>query len=328
MVVMNIILNFMIITKTPFRISFAGGGTDIKEFYQNEPGAVVSVTIDKYVYLSMHPLFNDKGYHLKYFNNELVKETDKIKHPIIREVFKRYNISGVDFNSTADIPSGTGLGSSSSFTVGLINICNFYNTHKHLSPEAIADYACKIEIDILKFPIGKQDQYATTYGGMNFIQFNPDNVVIERIGLSKEKRHQLENSLILFYLGGTRESSSVLTMQRERIVENVPALRKMAILANNLRDELNNDSIYNFGKILHDGWMYKKELASNITNGAIDYWYKTALENGAEGGKLLGAGNGGFLLLFAPKGKELLRASMRLYELPFKFEESGTKIIY
>jgi len=325
----QIILNYMIISRTPFRISFAGGGTDFREFYREEGGAVVSTTIDKYVYLSINPLFNNKGYHLKYFYNEICKDIEQIKHPIIKEVFERYHISGVDFNSTTDVPSGTGLGSSSSFTVGLVNLCKNY-CDMTVFRDYIAEEASEVEIDILKSPIGKQDQYAATFGGLNFIRFKPDESVdIFPIILSKDKLKELESSLVLFYLGGTRSSDSVLTEQKNNILSNRGTLKKMALLTVDLANELNNDTINNFGDILNAGWRYKKELSSNVSNGDIDYWYNEAMKHGAKGGKLLGAGNGGFLLLYAPNGgADILRASLRLYELNFKFENTGTKIIY
>ena len=319
----------MLISRTPFRISFIGGGSDFKEFYEQGYGAVISTTIDKYVYLSMHSLFNNKGYHLKYFKNEIIDRWDEIKHPIIREVFRRYNISGVDFNATAEIPSGTGLGSSSSFTTSLITLCTTYCGIVELK-KFIAKQASEVEIDVLKSPIGKQDQYAATFGGLNFIKFNADESVdVKKIELSVEKLKQLESSLVLFYLGGTRSSESVLTEQKRNILANRNTLKKIVNLAEDLKNELNNNSIDSFGEILNAGWQYKKELSSNVTNGAIDNWYNEALIHGAKGGKLLGAGNGGFLLLYAPDGGvDTLRASLRLYELKFKFEDTGTKIIY
>jgi len=318
----------MIISRTPFRISYIGGGTDLSNFYREHYGAVVSTTIDKYIYLSMHPFFNDNGYHLKYSQNEVVNKIDDIKHSIIREVFKEYNITGVDFNSTSDVPSGTGLGSSSTFTTGLINLCSSYNK-VFIKKEEIAKKACDVEIRRLGAPVGKQDQYAAAIGGLNYIQFNPDeSVLVEKICLSQEKLTQLNNSLLLFYLGGVRDSASVLKEQQKKIPLNIGILKRMANLAEELRDELKGNSIDNFGRILHEGWMYKKELASNVTNGAVDYWYKKARDNGAEGGKLLGAGGSGFLLVYASERKEVLSAAMRLYELPFKFEDSGTTIIY
>jgi D-glycero-alpha-D-manno-heptose-7-phosphate kinase len=320
----------MIISRTPFRISFVGGGTDFQEFYHEEPGAVISATINKYVFLSMHPLFNNNGYHLKYFDNEVIGTFDvaKINHPIIREVFSRYRIFGVDFNSSSDVPSGTGLGSSSSFTTGLINLCAHYKGMpcNYLD---IAQEACDVEINVLGSPIGKQDQYAAAIGGVNFLKFNADESVwCENIILSAEKRTALENSLMLFYIGNPRRSDSILAEQKKRITANRAVLRKMVQLAETLRDELNGGCIDNVGKILHENWMYKKELSSNVTSPAIDFLYQKAMENGAEGGKLLGAGSGGFLLLFVPEEKAKLRSALQLYELPFKFEDVGTKIIY
>lgn len=319
----------MIISRTPFRISFAGGGSDFQEYYRHEPGAVVSSTIDKYMFLSMHPLFNSNGYHLKYSKNEIVDDLSQIQHPIIREVFSDYLISGVDFNSSSDVPSGTGLGSSSSFTTGLINLCNTYK-NIYIKKENIAKEACEIEIGRLQSPIGKQDQYAAAVGGLNFIQFNPDESVnIDKIHLSEDVRKKLENSLLLFYTGDNRASSSILSEQKNNITKKYSTLKKMVTLAENMRDELKNDSIFNFGKILHESWIYKKELAVNITNSSIDHFYDTAMNNGAEGGKLLGAGASGFLLFFVPLHRqERIRKLLGLYELHFKFEYSGTTIIY
>lgn len=305
----------MIISRTPFRISFTGGGSDLREYYRKEGGAVLSTSIDKYVYLSMHPLFNDRGYHLKYFKNEICRDLEHVKHPIIKEVFTRYDIRGVDFSSSSDVPSGTGLGSSSSFTNGLINLCSAYNK-KLISSEKIAKEACEVEIDVLKSPIGKQDQYASAIGGLNFIRFNSDeSVTVEKITLSEGKKEKLQNSLMLFYLGSTRSASEVL--QKIDMSQKTATLRKMVTLTEILRDELNNDSIDSFGDVLRQAWEYKKELSSDISNATIDHWYKVALENGAEGGKVLGAGSGGFLLLYVPKGQEFVRDALRLYELPF-----------
>jgi D-glycero-alpha-D-manno-heptose-7-phosphate kinase len=274
----------------------------------------------------MHPLFNSNGYHLKYFKNEYPNTVDEIKHPIIKTIFQSHNIYGVDFNSSSDVPSGTGLGSSSSFTVGLLSLCKQYNKIK-VNKGIIAREACMIEINDLKSPIGKQDQYAAALGGMNYIEFGKEESVnVKKISFTKLK--ELEDSLILFYLGGSREAGSVLTDQKSRIKENMPTLRKIAGLGRELKKELDNDCLDNFGRILHDGWMYKKELSYNITNGAVDYWYAEGLKHGAEGGKLLGGGSTGFMLFYAPKAKHILRANLRLYELPFKFEDEGTQIIY
>ena len=319
----------MIICRTPFRISFSGGCSDIKHYYQNEPGAVVSATIDKYVYLSMHPLFNNNSFHLKYFKNEIVDNIESIQHPIIKQVFQNYCINGVDFNSSSDIPSGTGLGSSSSFTAGLINLCNAYK-NVFICKKDIAREACEIEINYLKSPIGKQDQYAAAMGGLNYIQFNPDDSVhIEKINLSEKKYKELESSLHLFYLGDSRNANSILAGHKDNACKNFPVIKKMVQLSLVLRDELKNDSIENFGKILDENWKYKKELSENISTPRIDEAYNLAMNNGAEGGKLAGAGSTGFLLLYIPRTRiERIRKLLNLYELPFKFESSGTTIIY
>jgi D-glycero-alpha-D-manno-heptose-7-phosphate kinase len=319
----------MIITRTPFRISFAGGGSDMKEYYEKEYGAVVSATIDKYVYLSMHPMFGGQGYHLKYFKNEMVPDIELIEHPIIKKVFFRYGISGVDFNSSSDIPSGTGLGSSSSFTAGLINLCQAYKK-KFVNKSEIAREACEIEIDRLKSPIGKQDQYAAAIGGMNYIQFNSDgSVTVEKTNLSDHKLAALESSLLLFYLGNTRAANSILSDHKKNIKRNFPIIQKMVRLSEVLRDDLKNDCIENFGKILHENWQYKKSLGDHVSNKLVDETYNLAMNSGAEGGKLLGAGSTGFLLLYVPpRRQDKIRRLLNLYELKFKFENSGTTIIY
>lgn len=323
----------MIISRTPFRISFAGGGSDIKEYYQKQIGAVLSVTIDKYMYLSMHPLFGGKNFFLKYSKNEVVEDISQISHPIIREIFSDYKLSGIDFNSSADIPSGTGLGSSSAFAVGLINLCNAY-VNRFMFKEQIAHYACETEIHRLREPIGKQDQYACAIGGLNFIEFHPDDsVCVEKIHLSEDKTKELEESLMLFYLGTSRSASSILTEQKRNTSENInnfKMIEKMVELSYVLKQGLNNNQIDNFGHILHEGWCYKRNLASKITNKDIDSFYNLALKNGAEGGKLLGAGGGGFLLFYTKKGKQndVRNALKNLYEVKFSFDHSGTTIIY
>jgi D-glycero-alpha-D-manno-heptose-7-phosphate kinase len=322
----------MIITRTPFRVSFAGGGSDLKEYYLEYGGAVLSVSINKYIYLSMHPHFYDNKFFLKYSENEYVDKIEDIKHKILKEVLSDYNIEGIDFNSSADIPSGTGLGSSSAFTSGLITLCNAY-TSKYMNQEDIAKYACEIEIDRLNEPIGKQDQYACAVGGMNFIKFNQDDTVsIEKILLSPAKLKELEDNLLMFYLGSTRSASKILAEQKTNTSkkDKIENLHKMVKLASELKKELQNSNIEAMGDILHKGWMYKKELASQISNEKIDYYYNLALKNGATGGKLLGAGGSGFLLFYVPKDKqnELRKSLSDLKELRFSFDNEGTKVIY
>lgn len=322
----------MIITKTPFRISFAGGGSDLKEYYQNYGGAVVSITINKYMYLSIHPYFNEDGYFLKYSKSEMVNNANDIQHPILRVLFKRYGIKGVDFNSSADIPSGTGLASSSAFTVGLINLCNAY-TGKYMNKEDIAELACITEIEDLKEPIGKQDQYACACGGLNFIEFCKDGQVnVEKLFLQADAYKKLEKNLLMFYTGITRSASKILSEQKRNTFqqEKINNITKMVTLSRDLKNELLQGNISAMGEILHAGWMYKKELASNITNPGIDELYDLALKNGAIGGKLLGAGGGGFLLFYVEdkKKEEVRKALCKLKEIDFSFDNKGTNLIY
>jgi D-glycero-alpha-D-manno-heptose-7-phosphate kinase len=323
----------MIVSRTPFRISFAGGGSDLKEYYQTYGGAVLSVTIDKYVYLSMHPYFNENKIFLKYSGNELVDCVQQIKHRIIKQVFTNLNISGVDMNSSADIPAGTGLGSSSAFTSGLLNLSYAY-LGKFISREAIAGMACQIEIDQLQEPIGKQDQYACAIGGLNFIEFREnEQVVVNKIKLDVDKQILLENNLLMFYLGTTRSASSILSEQRQNIISSADKhnnLHKMVRLAFDLQAELQAGNIDSMGEILHSGWMYKKELASQISNVQIDSYYEKALNAGATGGKLLGAGGGGFLLFYVPLEKQdsVRKVLADLSELPFHFDYSGSTIVF
>lgn len=321
----------MIITRTPFRISFAGGGSDIKDYYQYHEGAVLSTSIDKYLYLSAHPYFYD-GYLLKYSKQENVETISQIEHRIIKHIFQCYDIKGIDFNSTADIPSGTGLASSSAFTVGLTNLCNAY-TGKYMSKEDMADYACQVEIEHLKEPIGKQDQYACAVGGLNFISFHPnDTVTVEKIFLPNEVFAKFEKNLLMFYTNKTRATKSILSEQRKNIANNhekVLNLHKMVKLAHDLKRELLNGNVDATGEILHEGWIYKKQMASSISDPEIDHFYDLALKNGALGGKILGAGGGGFLLFYAhEEHHDKIRKALDLKEMSFKFDNLGTTIIH
>jgi D-glycero-alpha-D-manno-heptose-7-phosphate kinase len=322
----------MVISKTPFRISFVGGGSDLASHYAKYGGAVLSTSIDKYIYLSMHRYFTNSKYFLKYSKNELVDSLNEIKHPIIREVFSYFDIKGVDFNSSADLPSGTGMGSSSAFTSGLINLCCQFKGI-YLSKEAIANLACKIEIDHLKEPIGKQDQYACALGGLNFIEFKKnDTVFIERIELDADLKHTMSNNLLLFYLGNTRKASTILSEQKQNIEDGSKSenLIKMVQLAYDLKAALLAGEIDALGESLHLGWKLKRELASGITSSLIDHYYDLAMKAGALGGKLLGAGGGGFLLFYV-KPENHLHVKNALIDLSFtefNFDDSGTQIIY
>ncbi len=323
----------MIITRTPFRISFAGGGSDLRNYYEKYGGSVVSVSINKYIYLSMHPYFDEDAYLLKYSKTEQAKSIGEIQHPIIRTVFSKYGIKGVDFNSSADIPSGTGLASSSAFTVGLINLCNVY-TDKYMNKEDIANLACEVEIEDLKEPIGKQDQYACACGGLNFIEFQRDGEVdVEKLYLQTDAYRVLEKNLLMFYTGQTRAAGSILAEQKKNTTNDkakINNLHKMVKLSRELKEELLKGNINAMGEILHTGWMYKRELAHGITNSNIDYYYNLAMQNGALGGKLLGAGGGGFLLFYVEEQhrSRVRKALKDLKEINFSFDSKGTHVIY
>ncbi len=321
----------MIISKTPLRISFAGGGTDLAEFYRQSPGAVTSTAIDKYIYITINKKF-DHHIRISYSKTEIVDHIDQLQHDLVREAMKYTGVtSGVEITSIADIPSrGTGLGSSSSFLVGLLNALYAYRG-EHKSAETLAREACEIEINIVKEPIGKQDQYIAAYGGLQHIQFMSDNdVFIDPIICSPATKKQLQENLIIFYTGITRRANSILAEQRQQTTNNLSILKKMKDLAVSLRDTLNGNSLDTFGEILHQGWLYKCRLAENISTNQINTYYENARKAGAIGGKILGAGGGGFLLLYCPRDKQdsVRRALADLVETEFKFEPQGSKIIY
>lgn len=321
----------MIITKTPFRVSFCGGGSDMANFYEKYGGCVLSTSINKYCYISIHPYFNENKTLLKYSENELVDSPDQIRHRIFRQVLTDMGIHGVEISSTADIPGGTGLGSSSTFTVGLLNSLNCYKG-KFVSKDKLAKLACEVEIEKLGNPIGKQDQYGAALGGLNFIKFNQDGSVSHEPILMEGKTYkELQKNLLMFYTGTTRSANTILAEQTRNITSEDKArnLLKMCGLAKDMKIALENNDISSFGKILDEGWQLKKELASGIANPAIDEAYEIAMKNGALGGKLLGAGGGGFLLFYCEEEKqEQLKKAIGLRELDFSFERDGTSVIY
>lgn len=321
----------MIITKTPFRISFCGGGSDIGDFYREYGGCVLSTTINRYMYLTIHPYFDDTKTVLKYSQNEIVNNIGSINHSIFRCVLNEQKISGVEISSTADVPSGTGLGSSSSFTVGLLHTLACYKG-KYISKGKLAKKACEIEIEKLGAPIGKQDQYAAAFGGLNFISFHKDDSVsVEPIIAKNSTLTNLQKNLVMFYTGLVHNANEILSVQKKNInqPDNKRNLIEMCKLTNCMKKSLENNNINDFGSILHESWMKKRELAGNISNSIIDGMYKRALENGALGGKLLGAGGGGFLLFYCPEEKQfLLREKLGLKPFPFEFEHDGSSIIY
>ena len=321
----------MIITRTPFRVSFAGGGSDIASFYEKHGGCVLSTAINKYMYISVHPSFDNCETVLKYSETETVKDIADIKHKYFKQVLSDLDVKGVELVSTADVPAGTGLGSSSSFTVGLLHSLYAYKG-MYVSKERLAREACETEIDKLKNPIGKQDQYAAAYGGLNFYEFRRDgSVTVEPVIMDSNKKRELEENLMMFYTGRLHSASAILKEQSGNITagDKEQNQLKMCGLARKLRDELTDGNIDAMGEILHENWLLKKTLASGISNPAIDEAYEKAMSAGATGGKLLGAGGGGFLLFYVPKEKQdAVRAKTGLPQMPVSFDRQGSVIIF
>jgi len=323
----------MIISKTPFRMSFAGGGSDLKTYYQHGYGSVVSTTINKYIYITVNKRFTD-NIRVGYSKIEDVKNVEDIEHNLVRESLKILGIKkGVDIVYMSDLlpaHEGSGLGGSSSLIVGTLNALHAYKG-ENVSAKTLAREACKIEIEILGHPIGKQDQYAAAYGGFNHIKFNADeSVFVNPIIFRKEVIEELNNRLLLFYTGINTRSDSILTEQRRKTKDNLHILDKMVGLSEELLEELKSGNIKRFGEILHKGWIYKQKLASNITNSIISSYYEKAREAGAVGGKILGSGGGGFLLFYCEEKNQnnVRKALSNLKKLSFNFEPEGSKIIY
>lgn len=321
----------MIITKTPFRISFAGGGSDMADFYREHGGCVLSTSINRYMYISLHPYFDNRKTALKYSKTEIVDDVHDIDHSIFRCVLTDMDIQGVEISSTADVPSGTGLGSSSSFTVGLLHTLYCYKG-KYVSKTKLAEEACNVEINKLGNPIGKQDQYAAACGGLNFISFHQDDTVsVEPLITRGETLQQLQDNLMMFYTGITHDANVILAEQKKNIssADKTKNLIQMCQLARDMKCSLENNELSDFGKILNEGWMRKKELAGGISSPKIDELYEIAMKNGALGGKLLGAGGGGFLLFYCPKEQqERLKNQIRLKPFDFRFEHDGSSVVH
>ena len=324
----------MIISRSPLRISLGGGGTDIPSFYQKHDGFVMAAAINKYVYTSIiEPYAN--GFFLKYSSLEKVKNINKIKHPIIREVLLKYklNLKRIEITTLADIPSGTGLGSSGSFTNSLIKALYAFN-NRSINTEKLSEESCDIEINRLKNPVGKQDQYISAYGGIkNFVFKKNNKVIVSNTKISRDTFFELEDNLLLFFTGFTRSSSTILKKQDvdskkniHEMIENLKKIKKIGLEAKKL---IENNDLKKYGELMNYHWKKKIERSKNITNKKINYIYEEALKSGAIGGKLVGAGGGGFLMFYA-HDKTALRKKMlnlKIQELIFKFDTEGTKII-
>jgi D-glycero-alpha-D-manno-heptose-7-phosphate kinase len=321
----------MIIVQTPLRISLFGGGTDFPSFFKNEGGCVLTTAIDKYIFVTIKKRFDDK-LRIGYTRTEMVDSVDQIQHELIREALRKTDIqSGVEVTTIGDIPeAGSGLGSSSTVTVGALQAMYTYKG-EIVNAERLAREACEVEVETLGRPIGIQDQYIAAYGGFRLMEFLSDGSVnTQQVNLENNRCRKLNESLLMFYTGMTRKSASILAEQKKNINERLSLLRQLKQMAYTARDELTNGNLDAIGEMLHESWMLKKELASQISNNTIDDMYMAAKRAGAIGGKISGAGGGGFLLLFCPYEKQdaVREALNGLQELPFTLEQDGSKVIF
>ena len=321
----------MIVSQTPLRISFAGGGTDFARYYREHEGAVVNAAIDKYVYVTVVPRF-DELIIVNYTRKETVERVADLQHELVREALLRTGVqSGVEITTLADVPSeGSGLGSSSTVTVGLLHALYAYKGTL-VTAERLAKEACEIEIDICGKPIGKQDQYIAAYGGVCQFRFRKnDDVDVRQFRRCPELFHGLSRHILMFYTGQTRKAQSILSVQNERTEANLDQLHCLKALALRSAEALERLRIWEIGRLLSEGWQVKRRLAEGISNPEIEEMYDLALSAGASGGKICGAGGGGFLLLFCdPAHHKAVRQALAHYrELPIALDPDGSKIIF
>ena len=324
----------MIIARSPLRVSLGGGGTDLPSYYREHEGFLLAAAIDKYVFVTVMRPFTP-GVFLKYSNIEHVNKISEIKHPIIREVLAMgvLEVPQVEITTLADIPSGTGLGSSGSFTTALIKAV-YAHRRKLILPQDLAELACHVEIDRLQEPIGKQDQYIAAYGGLTCFTFHKDDrVTAEPLKISRETMYDLEDHLLLFFTGFSRNAGGILKDQKVRTQKNDNEMLKNLHYVKELglrsREALESGNGEGFGKIMHEHWEHKKKRSGGMSNPKIDEWYELGIKNGAVGGKLVGAGGGGFLMFYAEDRQKLRLAMARagLEEVRFRFDFEGTKIV-
>lgn len=324
----------MIIVRSPLRVTFGGGGTDLPSYYNQHEGYLISAAINKYVYVTVTKPFTAGGY-LKYSQIEKVNAIDEIKHPIIREALRLMGLIKlqIEITTLSDIPSGTGLGSSGSFTVALLKALHaMYRVGA--TQQELAEIACKLEIEILNEPIGKQDQYISAIGGITEFKFTKDKVVqYSALPLSTEMLHRLEDNLLLFFTGFSRSASTILRDQNDRtskyddmVLNNLHYVKQLGLLS---REALIAGNLFEFGNLMNEHWLNKKKRSGAMSNSKIDEWYQYGMKNGAIGGKIVGAGGGGFLM-FVAKDVEMLRAAMNkinLEEVRFKFDFDGVQTV-
>jgi D-glycero-alpha-D-manno-heptose-7-phosphate kinase len=325
----------MIITRSPLRITLGGGGTDLPSYYRDHGGFLVAAAIDKYVYVTVMRPFTP-GVYLKYSKLEQVDGVADVQHPIIREAMRMldFKTPQVEITTLADIPAGTGLGSSGSFTTALLKALHSHR-RQLLHPHQLAELACEIEIERLGEPIGKQDQYIAAYGGLTCFTFQPDGrVEAEPLKISTEAIHALEDNLLLFFTGFSRSAGSILSDQKQRteghddeMLRNLHYVKDLGLRS---RDALEAGDTMRFGELMHEHWQHKKRRSGGMSNSQIDQWYELGRANGAVGGKLVGAGGGGFLMFYADDHRRLREAmtSIGLQEVRFRFDFEGTKVLF
>jgi len=326
----------VIITRTPFRVTLGGGGTDLPSFYREHGGFILAVSLDKYMYLNVNTPIVDDKIRVKYTKTEQVEHVDQVEHTLAREALQHFGItSGIEIVSIADIPAGTGLGSSSAYLVGLLNAMHAL-TQNPVGPQQLAEEACHIELDLLKKPIGKQDQYMAAFGGLTILDISPDGKVrVTRLGLEVEVLEALEHNLLMFYTQDMRDATTILRKQDSATQRNdkvvVSSLREIKDIGIETCSAIVDGNLRRFGELMDIHWQAKKRLAEGITNPQIDAWYELAKRNGAIGGKISGAGGGGFLTLYCEENTSQLREAMRgagLRQLNFRFDFEGSKVIF
>ena len=324
----------MIITRSPLRISLGGGGTDLPSYYKKHSGFLIAAAIDKYVYITLHQTFVT-DLIVKYSQLERVKHATELRHPIIREAMKLVGVDGqyLELTSMADIPSGTGLGSSGSFTTALLKALHAHKKNL-IHPRELAEQACHVELDMLKEPIGKQDQYIAAYGGLTCFQFLPNgNVEATPLKVDSETLYNLEDNLLLFFTGYSRSAGSILKEQDQKsrtsdkeMTDNLHFVKELGYQS---QEALEVGDLHKFGELMNIHWEHKKKRSGGMSNTDIDRWYQLAMENGAVGGKVIGAGGGGFLMFYAEDKTKLRHALTQagLREVRFRFDFEGTKIV-
>jgi len=326
----------MIITRTPFRLTLGGGGTDLPSFYGDHGGFILAAAIDKYMFLNVNTPIVDDKIRVRYTGSEMVDHVDDVKHTLAREALKYFGVtSGIEIVSIADIPAGTGLGSSSSYLVGLLNALHTL-LQDQATPQKLAEEACRIELEVLRKPIGKQDQYMAAFGGLTTLDIDPGgNVSVKRLDLDMDLVESLEHNILMFYTHEMRDATTILKKQdaaartKDRTV--VRSLREIKDIGLEISDAISKGNLRRFGELLDVHWESKKRLSEGISNPQIDAWYELAKQNGAVGGKISGAGGGGFLMLYCEENKARLREVMRaagLRELKFRFDFEGSKVVF